>query len=46
MTLVLLLLLGFILSGVSAFAFGGNFGAMVNSILWAGSGVVWSQKTS
>jgi len=33
MTLVLLLLLGFILSGVSAFAFGGNFGAMVNSIL-------------
>jgi len=46
MTIVLLLLLGFILWGVASFAFGGNFGAMVNSILWAGSGVGWSQKTN
>lgn len=43
--LILLVLLAFILCGVTAFSFGGNFGAMINSIFPIGAGVGLSQKS-
>ncbi len=46
LVIILLLLFAFILWGVTAFAFGGNFGALINSLLPIGSGVGLSQKST